>query len=817
MDPLLVDDEGSDQTPNMQDTLAWLDDIAEIQMSSGASAASGSGLLSESSLQAGASPNLPSSGFSSSLSPVSGEDGYASASASSSSEDGSQRAKRSKIALDSNQPLTAKGKPRTRVYVACHECRTRKIRCDGGKPVCYNCHRRDPGIQACDYDAGPRRRGHDKVPGSRIRSAGRGAAPTRAQPHPGAANITGEVRERCADLPSSNLRWRHVKPPQVNFEDIIQGFDPASFDPTAPAIAYQLPSPPATERADEDEDDQIDQIIAGPSMEFTRETWWDSLLALYASEESGSDPGDVILTPAQRLSTTQHVYKDLRALFRASVYWASFLHLPRFFEALLDPARRVTIQPGLILGMLAVGAHVQSSELREGERGRKRAARLLEQADAALQASLSSNWVDVGLVQAAWFITYYEMQGPPCHDYYRLRSAMLLLDSLIQLLSLNTLDAGLPESRYSVFSTSHPSLAGPTQPSFNMDEMHSATYHAFGSNSPSCGCAKFTLQQQWPTVSDIAPQWSATTIWPDKLSEGEIRKEEGRRVVWSSIMLAAGHAGYASADAQLERADLYIKDYHNYALLFPGQVLSLEGEAPIPQNSVWNLCIRAMVLWHTSVRYRSNPAISLEERAQYAMNAWLEADAIETALKSHTCNLESGTMYQAREYLFTTRMCVSHEFNLFAPEVTTAGIMSYYRQKAEAWLSTQMWITNELWEGLKRNPPEELSSRPMLVYWFMGHIIRALILFKFDRSLLIALDASKAFVRPLEYLMRIWPCHEQRLKWQHLRSELVEACLKAGVPPPPPSLPPSLYEIKSSIRPQPEASPSGPDLTFMHL
>ena len=41
------------------------------------------------------------------------------------------------------------------------------------------------------------------------------------------------------------------------------------------------------------------------------------------------------------------------------------------------------------------------------------------------------------------------------------------------------------------------------------------------------------------------------------------------------------------------------------------------------------------------------------ERAEYALNAWLEADAIETALDQHTCNLEGGMLMQAREFLFT--------------------------------------------------------------------------------------------------------------------------------------------------------------------
>lgn len=127
MDLHLADDAASNHIVNTQDTLSWLDGLADLQASSGASVASGSGLSSESpgprSLHAGASSsssNPAASSISSSLSPVSREDGYTTAS-SSSSADGPRKAKKSKIALDSNQPLTAKGKPRARVYVACHE------------------------------------------------------------------------------------------------------------------------------------------------------------------------------------------------------------------------------------------------------------------------------------------------------------------------------------------------------------------------------------------------------------------------------------------------------------------------------------------------------------------------------------------------------------------------------------------------------------------------------------------------------------------------------------------------------------------------
>ena len=101
------------------------------------------------------------------------------------------------------------------------------------------------------------------------------------------------------------------------------------------------------------------------------------------------------------------------------------------------------------------------------------------------------------------------------------------------------------------------------------------------------------------------------------------------------------------------------------SLLFPGEMLRDAGVAPIQRNGVWNLCIRAMVLWQSSMRMRYDVTLDPQGRADFATNAWLEADAIETALNSHTCNLEAGTLYQAREYLFK---CAIYDcFDVFLP------------------------------------------------------------------------------------------------------------------------------------------------------
>jgi hypothetical protein len=78
------------------------------------------------------------------------------------------------------------------------------------------------------------------------------------------------------------------------------------------------------------------------------------------------------------------------------------------------------------------------------------------------------------------------------------------------------------------------------------------------------------------------------------------------------------------------------------------------------------------------------------DKAQFAVKAWLEADALEAALNRHTCHIERAFIFQGREYIFkyvshiavpsapcthrsssSTRMCISYEFRRFIPLVTS--------------------------------------------------------------------------------------------------------------------------------------------------
>lgn len=72
----------------------------------------------------------------------------------------------------------------------------------------------------------------------------------------------------------------------------------------------------------------------------------------------------------------------------------------------------------------------------------------------------------------------------------------------------------------------------------------------------------------------------------------------------------------------------------------------------LPENSIWALYMRSMLLWHSCVCARQDPSLNDEDKARFAVDVWRETDAVEEALGRHTCGIERAFMFQGREYLF---------------------------------------------------------------------------------------------------------------------------------------------------------------------
>lgn len=141
-------------------------------------------------------------------------------------------------------------------------------------------------------------------------------------------------------------------------------------------------------------------ILLEPTLYFAQRVWWDALLEIYMSHERDHT---VEGAGFSRESVTRRIIDDVRFLFRVSTHWFSFIHVPRFFSKFLNPTTRLEMQPSLALAMCSLSVFLQSSELEEGgERGRKLALKLRDEAQSTLESSVNASWLTDELAQAAW-------------------------------------------------------------------------------------------------------------------------------------------------------------------------------------------------------------------------------------------------------------------------------------------------------------------------------------------------------------------------------------------------------------------------------
>ncbi|PCH40106.1 hypothetical protein WOLCODRAFT_98280 [Wolfiporia cocos MD-104 SS10] len=770
------------------------------------------------------------------------------------------RREKPRLQLASDQPLTTQGKPRARVFVACVQCRTRKIRCNGAKPVCYNCDRRAEGNKTCTYDVAPKRRGPDKTPGARQRTMGSsGGEPRRRTRRRNTdVQVNADAEESLTSPASASshegFKFRPMTPPMdvrpIAGSSTIRAPSPplamaqSQYPPggrrlheltpiIVPGPSLSVNSPTHVDQRDSNEmtyfqtpfrheidaqqyhhamsehswsaaassaagahsaDGQDEHmqahpaLPAEPSSRYTRETWWDTLLNTYSAMQEPLSQSYGPPTPGVREATSQHIHSDLRFLFRATSHWLSFIHIQRLLRRLRDPVARTSLQPSFVLGALAVSTFLQSSESENGAGapGRERALRLRDEAQSAFDASLSSRWIDSNLVQASWLLVFFEVCAHPLHSTERVRSAMSMLDSLIRCMELTTLDAQDP--RVSVFAPRSAAVVTPSvRAARHNPRAFYAAQHALPPRTPpapaGCWCSPYTLGEVSPEMVELAPAWSHTPAWLSEWTEAEMHREECRRLVWSSVMLVAGYTSYNAAYA-FPQLDLYIMEPSNFRLLFLGESL-FPSTCEAAKESVWSLYVRSMLLWNSCVRMRSDPTMSNADKSQYAMDTWLEINAIEEAFSRHSCEIERTFLFVSRDYLFISRLWIFCELRRYAPQLeVNVGLV---RRKAEEWLTHHDSMAKRAMYGLHNitgQPSCTLSTRPFYLWWFMSQISRMISLWSDDNSLAQALQTCKSLFAPLEYLMILWPCPEGNRRFQELKKRLSTVCHAAGVPPP---------------------------------
>lgn len=150
-------------------------------------------------------------------------------------------------------------------------------------------------------------------------------------------------------------------------------------------------------------------IVAEPSIRFSRDTWWESLLHTYNLCGHGDAAAATSWTPG-RQEAVMEIAQDVYSFFRIASFSLHFINVPLFFDMFHHADHRAMVQPALVLGILAYSKLLQSNrdvgnDPRERARREelwRRSSMLRDLAQAAFDASYNAGWIDVALAQAAY-------------------------------------------------------------------------------------------------------------------------------------------------------------------------------------------------------------------------------------------------------------------------------------------------------------------------------------------------------------------------------------------------------------------------------
>ncbi|KAG8852249.1 hypothetical protein FRB96_008895 [Tulasnella sp. 330] len=341
----------------------------------------------------------------------------------------------------------------------------------------------------------------------------------------------------------------------------------------------RLSTPPSTD------------IAHAPTLRFSRATWWDCLLGTYSAWP------DARLTMMPHHAVTAEISRDVYVFFQAAPTLLSFLHVPLFFDNFCHPERRSDVQPALVLSILAYAKMVQSNHdskrdqsPEERERTWRKSVVLRDLAQASFEASYNAGWMDLPLAQAAFILTLYEMSPHRNCTSHRMQSSAALLDNTIRAMGLTSIDALDPRTsiftadaapvlgrhyangasfqlgRSSIISDLSPSESNRWQPTvitpFDLHWRPTAEQSPHqdsrgGAEAPvKCPCQDLSLSRT-PELLRSTPSWGFMPRWAQNAKVEEIKKEEARRLVWSSVVMLGSNANARRA-AGFPQLELHI-------------------------------------------------------------------------------------------------------------------------------------------------------------------------------------------------------------------------------------------------------------------
>ncbi len=252
------------------------------------------------------------------------------------------------------------------------------------------------------------------------------------------------------------------------------------------------------------------------------------------------------------------MYTDIHS-FDMGLSWFSCINRSAFFGALHHPVARLELQPALILSLLACSTLFRTGQHGPEDPGRQLACSYADAARSMIQQSIIGNKADPSLAQAALALCIFETCPHPQHSLDRTAGALKQMDSIMQTFCLFAIDVA--DERVSIFL--------PEQvPKLALDGRLQAI------DQPVTPQLEGSIAFAGSQPNNVPTPWSPQPDWPVHWTEGDMRKDESRRVAWAASAIVATYSAWSQAMGR-RPLDLYCAQPENvghYAVVLESPV-----------------------------------------------------------------------------------------------------------------------------------------------------------------------------------------------------------------------------------------------------
>ncbi|WVQ86237.1 hypothetical protein IAT38_008405 [Cryptococcus sp. DSM 104549] len=403
----------------------------------------------------------------------------------------------------------------------------------------------------------------------------------------------------------------------------------------------------------------FEMYVPPGNIQAAREGWWSWILDQYDTDRSVA---------------TQRVAKICGTFFTDTHIWLNFLNRDLFFHSLFSqsaassstrsvPSLRAA--PHILLAILALTTLLQTGHTAEGQ---ERALLFAAEAQSLLAYCVHAGSQDPSLVAAALVLTVFEIQPHVRHANSRLGSAMFLLDGIGLTVFSKRLDAD--DARVSTSVTGFPRAR-----------------RLQGSQDQNTAIAA--------PVEPHLEQWAQMPSWNPNWTEGEMWKEEMRRMCWAACNLGATYSLWCVLRGE-KGLSLDICHPEKFRLLFPGEAVFLDhGDVEQGKTTPWAIYQRLICIWHYVQNNDPLTAEQVEEviREIGAVEEDLSLRVAEEGLKIY--------FWLAMDWV----MIIRRVLNVFDKEMLLK------------WLRSQQFFIGTLESGLPGFP--RIIHRPMHCWWYI--------------------------------------------------------------------------------------------------